>query len=113
MNQIDICTEQLVEAVLESKEYKQYQEVREKIKQEPGKEQAINEFRRRNFMLQKRRDNIDLFQEMEALEREFQNLLLEPQVKEYLDAELAFCRLIQKINWKLMERVEFDPEVIE
>lgn len=113
MSQVDVCTEQLVWAVLESEEYKQYQEIKEKIKQNPEKEHAINEFRRRNFVLQKRRENVDLFKEIECLEQEFKDLLEEPLVKAYLDAELAFCRLIQKINWKLMERVEFDPEVIE
>lgn len=113
MNQVDVCIEQLVAAVLESEEYKQYHEIKEKIRQNPEKEQAINEFRRRNFTLQKKKDNIDLFREIECLEREFAPLLKEALVKEYLDAELAFCRLIQKINWKLMERVEFDAEVVE
>lgn len=113
MNQVDICIEQLVWAVIGSEEYKQYQEIKEKIKQNPEKEQAINEFRRRNFILQKRNDNVDLFKEIEGLEEEFADLLEEPLVKAYLDAELSFCRLIQKINWKLMERIEFDAAVIE
>lgn len=113
MSQVDICLEQLVNAVLESDEYKHYQEIREKMKKEPEKEQAINNFRRRNFVLQKSKDNTDLFEEIDRLDQEFKEFRSQPLVEEYLMAELAFCRLIQNINWKLMEHVEFDAEMIE
>lgn len=108
MNRIDASLEQLIAAVLESDVYQQYQQIREKIKQEPEKERAINNFRRRNFMLQRSKDNIDLFEEIDRLEQEFAQFRQEPLVEEYLAAELALCRQIQKINLKLMEQVEFD-----
>lgn len=108
MNQVDICLERLIAAVLDSQEYKQYQEIREKIKEEPEKERAIHNFRKRNFLLQRSKDNIDLFEEIDRLEQEFAKFRQEPLVEEYLSAELSVCRLIQKINFKLMEQVDFD-----
>ena len=108
MNQIDTSLEQLITAVLESDVYQQYQQMKEKIKQEPEKEQAIHNFRKRNYMLQRTKDNVDMFEEIDRLEQEFAQFRQEPLVEEYLSAELAVCRMVQKINWRLMEQVEFD-----
>ena len=110
MNQVDECLDKLIAAVLASEEYRQYQKIREKIKREPEKEKAINNFRRRNYLLQRSKDNIDLFEEIDKLEQEFFKFRQEPLVEEYLSAELAVCRLIQKINRQLMEQLDFDTE---
>lgn len=107
MYQIEESLENLVRAVKESAEYKEYQRMRELIHMEPEKERAIHEFRRRNFELQKCRD-IDLYTEMDHLEKEFEPLRAEPYVNEYLAAELAVCRMVQTINYRLMEEIEFD-----
>jgi len=102
MNVVDERLEQLINAILESDEYKRYQEIREKIKLEPEKEQAIHNFRKRNFRLQKSRNTVDLFGEIDRLEREFAEFRRKPLVEEYLSAELAMCRLIQKVNHRTL-----------
>ena len=71
-------------------------------------EQAIHEFRRRNFQMRKDGENLDLYEEIDRLGEEFAKLRSEPLVNEYLAAELAVCRLFQKINRSLLEQVEFD-----
>ena len=63
--------------------------------------------RRRNFELHKCR-NVDLYTEMDRLENEFASLRAEPYVNEYLAAELSLCRMVQRINFRLMEEIEFD-----
>lgn len=107
MNQIEEKLEALVREVKESAVYQEYQRVRELVHQEPEKEKAVHEFRRRNFELHKRRD-VDLYTEMDRLEKEFAPLRAEPYVNEYLAAELAVCRMVQHINYRLMEEIEFD-----
>lgn len=107
MDRIDECLAGLIEAVKDSPEYKEYQRIRELVHQEPEKERAINEFRRRNFELHKCR-NVDLYAEMDRLEGEFASLRAQPYVNEYLAAELAVCRMIQRINYSLMMEIEFD-----
>lgn len=107
MNYIDEKTESLIHAVKESAEYKEYQRMRELVHLEPEKERAIHEFRRRNFELHRQRD-VDLYSEMDRLEKEFAPLRAEPYVNEYLSAELAVCRMVQRINFRLMEEIEFD-----
>lgn len=54
------------------------------------------------------RRDVDLFTETDRLEREFAPLRAEPYVNEYLAAELAVCRMVQHINYRLMEEIEFD-----
>ncbi len=107
MNQIEEKLEALVREVKESAVYQEYQRVRELVHQEPEKEKAVHEFRRRNFELHKRRD-VDLYTEMDRLEKEFAPLRAETYVNEYLAAELAVCRMVQHINYRLMEEIEFD-----
>ncbi len=108
MNQVDNCLEQLIAAVLASDEYLQYQKMREEIKLEPEKERAIHNFRKRNFLLQKSKDHVDLFEEIDRLEQDFALFRQEPLVDDYLQAELSLCRLVQRINVRLMEQVDFD-----
>ena len=107
MNHIDEKINGLIRAVKESPEYKEYQRVRELVHRDPEKEKAIHEFRRRNFELHKRRD-VDLYSETDRLEKEFAPLRAEPYVNEYLSAELAVCRMVQRINYRQMEEIEFD-----
>ncbi len=108
MNQIDACVNQLVDAIVHSEEYQQYLRIRERVKREPDKEQAIHEFRRRNFALRKDGEHEDLFEESDRLGQEFAQLRSEPLVNDYLASELAVCRLFQKINRTLMEEIVFD-----
>lgn len=110
MDSIDVCLDALIDAVLSSEEYRQYRALQEQISLEPEKEKAINNFRRRNYLLQRNKDNIDLFDEIDKLEQEFREFRKEPLVEEYLSAELSVCRLVQRINRKLMEQVDFDTE---
>ena len=99
MSYIDEKIEALIYAVKESTEYKEYQKVRNLVHLEPEKEKAIHEFRRRSFELQRQRD-VDLYSEMDRLEKEFAPLRAEPYVN--------VCRMIQRINYRLMEEIEFD-----
>ncbi|MCI9531778.1 MAG: YlbF family regulator [Lachnospiraceae bacterium] len=105
--QLEEILKNLVSTVRESEEYKEYRRLQELIHQDPGKERAVNEFRRRNFELQKRKD-VDLFTEVDRLEQEFAPLRAEPYVNEYLAAELAICRIVQHINYSLMVEMDFD-----
>ncbi len=107
MKRVEEKLDALVRVVKESSEYREYQRVRELLHREPEKERAVHEFRRRNFELHKRRD-VDLYSEMDRLEKEFAPLRAEPYVNEYLSAELAVCRMVQRINYRLMEEIEFD-----
>ncbi len=108
MNQIDERVDLLAAALRESPEYQKYHEMREKIQRNPEKEREVNEFRKRTYQLQNSRESIDLFTEIDRLQQESAPLRAQPDVSEYLAAELAVCRMVQHINYRLMQDIDFD-----
>ena len=70
--------------------------------------EKIDDYRMRNFELQNSVYTEDLLDKMEAFEREYEKFREDPLVEEFLDAELAFCRMMQEIDVKLAEAVDFE-----
>jgi cell fate (sporulation/competence/biofilm development) regulator YlbF (YheA/YmcA/DUF963 family) len=106
MNDIDSAIEQLVTAILESDVYREYDEVRNDVNQYPELKRQINEYRRRNYDLQQN-DNSD-FDKIDAFEREYAQFRENPLVSDYLAAELSFCRMMQDINLKITNALNFE-----
>ncbi len=109
MNRLDESISNLVAALKDSPEYRNYQEMWERMKQDPQKVQQVNDFRKRTYLLQNSRDpQVDLFTEIDRLQQESAPLRAQPDVSEYLAAELALCRMVQHINYRLMQEIDFD-----
>ncbi len=106
MSGIDREVNQLIEAILNSQEYNSYRAEMENLKGEPGLKERIDEFRRRNFELQNGGD-CD-FAKLDQLEREYEDMLQQPRVAAFLDAELNFCRMIQDMNSYIATAVRFE-----
>ena len=47
------------------------------------------------------------------MERDLAKFRENPIVDEFLTAELALCRMVQNINWKLIGALDFDVDFIE
>lgn len=109
MNRVDECIGNLVEALKESEEYRNYLEMLGRLQQDPEKKKQVDEFRKRNYLLQNSRDpQIDLFMEIDHLQKESAPLRAQPDVSEFLAAEIALCRMVQHINYRLMQEIDFD-----
>ncbi len=106
MNEIDKELDQLIGAVLRSDVYREYLLQKENVKSQPGLKERVDDFRRRNYELQMSMENG--FDKMDQLEQQFEELLDNPDVSAFLDAELAFCRMIQHINSRLARDIEFE-----
>ncbi len=106
MSKIDNALEQLITTILDSEEYREFDARRNEVKQYPKLKDRIDEFRERNFRLQMSNDNA--FDKMEQLEREYADVLENPMVSDFLDAEVAFCRMMQDINLRLTEAIHFE-----
>ena len=72
MSRMDEAMQELVDAIKFSEEYIRYQDIKNRVHNQPQLEQ--------------------------------QN----PLVAEYLAAENAFCRVVQKVNWTLIEELDFE-----
>lgn len=94
--------------IMASDTYKEYLFQREKIKKQPELYEKVNEFRQRNFELQNETDGDELFDRVEAFEKEYEKFRENPFVDDFLRAELAFCRLMQEVNVLLAEEIDFE-----
>ncbi len=107
MSQIENAFEKLMQVIRESEEYIRYQKARKELHKYPELEQTVHEFRKRNYQIQNS-GNVSLFDEVDRLERENAQLRRNPVVEEYFVAELIFCRIVQQINWKMIDGLDFE-----
>ena len=103
MMEVQEALEQLAQAVKESEVYREYR------RQSAGDmREKIDEYRVRNFELQNSVQTEDLLDKLDDFEREYEKFREDPLVEEFLDAELAFCRMMQEIDVKLAEAMDFE-----
>ena len=95
-----------IEKLLKSKEYQKYVEQRERVKQYPDLKKQIDEFRRRNFEMQNSEDLV--FEKIEFFEKEYEDFRDNPLVADFLEAELAFCRMMQRHYGEVMRDIDFE-----
>lgn len=95
-----------IDMLLQSEEYLKYVEQKERVKQYPELKKQIDEFRRRNFEMQNSRDMV--FEKIEAFEREYADFRDNPLVADFLEAELAFCRMMQAHYAQVMGAIDFE-----
>ena len=106
MSEVDEAVDGLVNAILNSSVYQEYKNSLEKVKQLPELKEKIDDYRMRNFELQQSPDYA--FDKMEQFQREYRSFREDPLVSEFLSAELAFCRMVQDIEQKLTENIDFE-----
>ena len=102
MDEISIDIEKLLDAVHRSDEYQEYQKQAAELDKEPELKARVMRFRGDNFRLQNQADKDELFQ----LNRESASLRQNLKVNAYLDAELALCRLMQRICRTLVAGID-------
>lgn len=106
------CTKELVNAMLGSEEYKTYLQYEEELNHKPELRARINEFRSRNFHLQKQ-EGVDLYDAVDHLEREYEHLRRDTFANGYLEAELAVCRMMQNVQNSIVESMNISiPEEV-
>ena len=110
MNQVQEATETLIAAIKESEEYNRYQRAKQELRGYPLLKQQADEFRKKNYDMQNSR--MDIFEEADKLQREYAEVINHPVVREYLTAENAFCRIVQQINWQLIENLDFEADFV-
>ena len=106
MNQVEEAAEALADALLNSDIYQEYKSKLDQVKQYPDLKRQIDEFRMRNYELQQSPDYA--FDKMEQFQREYQTFRDDPLVSDFLAAELAFCRMVQDVENRLVERIDFE-----
>lgn len=106
--EVQEALEQLAQAVKESEVYREYRRQSERVDNSGDMREKIDEYRVRNFELQNSVQTEDLLDKLDDFEREYEKFREDPMVEEFLDAELAFCRMMQEIDVKLAEAMDFE-----
>ncbi len=108
MRTLGESVDDFIQAILETPEYQHYHEEKEKMHQWPELKEKIDEFRRRNMEIQQIRDENRFLDEMEKFEREFEDFTSDSRIHEFLKRELSFCRMMQEINRKVTDSLDFE-----
>lgn len=88
--------------------YRRYCYEKERIKKQPDLYAKVNEYRAKTFELTNNTDEDQLFDKMDAYEKEYEKFRENPVVEGFLQAELAFCRMMQELNELVMDHLDFE-----
>lgn len=107
---MDIVTERLnalTDAMRNTIDYQSYLKLEAELDKDKDLKKRVDEFRIRNFSLQKE-ENVDLFDAVDDIGREFVELRKNPVVEEYLEAELSVCKMVQRVLNAIHHEVKID-----
>lgn len=102
------AVQDFITAIKSTEEYLLYKREKERVGRQPEIKQQIDEYRRRNFEMQTLTEDDELFDKMEQFEAEYADFMEIPIVNDFLDAELAFCRMMQEVNVGVTGALDFD-----
>ena len=106
MRNVEVAADHYIDAIKASEEYLDYIREKDRVKQFPELKQQIDEFRRRNYEIQC--SETAAFETIEQFEKEYADFLKNPLVENFLAAELAFCRLMQELELKVVGSLDFE-----
>ena len=96
-----------VQKVKQSEIYREYCSQLSRIKEQPELYQKVNEFRIKNFEIQNSEPSETMMERMEDLEQEYAWLRENVLVEDFLQAELAFCRMMQEVDALIVRELDF------
>ncbi|SDB19553.1 YlbF family regulator [Eubacterium oxidoreducens] len=109
MMQLDKQIDNLTESIKSSDIYIRYIKAKDEMKKSPDKCSIANEFRMEMFRMHNS-DDSDLKQQQDLFYRKME-MLNDPVITEFLEAELVLCRLMQKINYEIVSCLDFDLQL--
>jgi len=103
---LETATRNYIAVILETEVYCTYRTELERIKAHPELKAQVDQFRTRNYEFQSRLEND--FNKLDNFEKEYQNFREDPIVADFLAAELALCRMLQKISFNIVDAMNFE-----
>jgi len=109
---VEIYTKALIRVIQDSREYREYERIKNQLADKPEMKRKINQYRRDVYRLQNTGDDENLYERVEQFNRDHLEFRREPLVDEYLKCELAVCRMLQQIAAKVVESVDLELDDI-
>lgn len=110
MDEINRAIKDLVAAIKMTDIYIQYSIEKEKLQLFPELKNGIDQYRKKNYELQNSQNVDDMFERVDAFEKEYEGFRENPLVRDFLEAELSICRLMQEVYLNITEAINFDME---
>lgn len=107
MEEVLKLSKQINLGIKQSKEYIRYLEAKKTLIANEQLSAGLREFRRKNYELQ-RRNSGNSFDETVELSKEFDELLHNSIVCEFIAAEQHICKMMQQMYISIAEGLEFD-----
>lgn len=98
----------LIDSIKNTREYREYEFQKNKVKRIPELKARVDEFRKKRFQLHNSFQSDNLMEDTEHLQYENAELLENPIVSDFLQAELDFCRMMQNVNECIMDAIDFE-----
>lgn len=112
-NDVFRLVEELNRALLESEEYQKYVRAGRLVKAQPELYRTMNDYRRRNRQIQMYASDETIFDETNKVLYEFEAVLKNELVAEFLAAEQKLVRMLQQVYANLGSNLQFDDSFIE
>ena len=103
--EVRTALENLIQTIKNDEVYREYRKQLDLLRQSPELKRQVDDFRKRNYAMQMDED-LD-FAKLSAFQEEFKAFRENPLVDSFLSAELDFCRMMQSVNFRLVESVDF------
>lgn len=113
MNNVEKSLENLIAEIKRSREYQEYWRTREELKKDPEKKSNVDKYRTRICNIQNNYGGGDLYYMVDQLENEAEIFRSDPLIDHFLAAELALCRMIQGISWKVIKDLDFELDIVD
>lgn len=105
--------QELNKELMGSEEYLRYRETNRRLKDNPELYGRYNEFRRRNCELQTSEGDSNLYDEVFNLVKEYDTILQDTRVSDFMMAEQHLCNLMQDVYNAMTQGLELDYEYLE
>lgn len=102
------ATEKYISAMQKSPEYLRYCEAKAVAKGDEELWKQLCDYRKKRYEFQNLTSPEELFDRVDAFERDYREWKKNPVVVEFLDAELGFCRLMQENSMRIVEAMQFE-----
>lgn len=99
--------DELIDSIKQSDTYEKFRKASEEVNKQPGLREQIDEFRKKNFLIQQNYEGDELLWELEKFERENSAFRAQPLVDQFLSSEVAFIRLKQEIDSQMLKKLAF------
>ena len=115
MRDLEKDTKLFIDKIKQSSEYSNYVKAKEDLEAMPKLKQELDEFRRNYFEIQLGHDYgyFNSYEQLVSLKNLNDELLSNPYIKIFMDAELKLTETISRIFYSISDALDFDIEFLE